>query len=172
MCNGLQDLKTFSPGHRKYIIAILSEIVNYYGDSLVGCAIIGSYARGDNRKNSDLDLLIILQHAPGFSIRIKEFVDGIEMKHEELAQVIFEQDDILVELSPYILSINESLKMQPIYFDIVEHCVVIYDPVLIISRIIESTKRLLSRAGARKVRRNNTWEWQTGKAGFTGGMDL
>lgn len=172
MYNGLLAIKTFSPGHRKYIIDVLGEIVNHYGDSLVGCAIFGSYARGDNRKNSDLDLLIILHQTPGFSRRIKEFVDSIEMKHENLAQGIFEQDDILVELSPYILSRNEALKMQPIYFDLVDHHVVIYDPALIIAHIIDSTKRLLTRSGARKVRRNNTWEWQTGKAGFTGGMDL
>lgn len=166
------EIKTFSPRHRRYIIAVLEEILNYYKDSLVGYALFGSYARGENRKNSDLDLLIILNKAPGFSMRFKEFVENIEMKHERLAQEIFEQEDILVELSPYILGRNEALKMQPIYYDLVEEHVVVYDPERIISRIIASTKRILAASGARKVRRNNTWEWQTGKSGFIGGMDL
>ena len=97
------------------LVAILKEIADYYGDSLVGCAIFGSYARRDNRKNSDLDLLIILDKAPGFSKRIKEFVEQIEMRHEVLAQAIFEQEEILCELSPYILSREEALKIHPIY---------------------------------------------------------
>lgn len=81
----LSRLKTFSPRHQRYIIAVLKEIINYYDDSLLGCAIFGSYARGDNLKNSDLDLLIILKKAPGFSRRIEEFVDNVKMKHEALA---------------------------------------------------------------------------------------
>ncbi|MCL6560947.1 MAG: nucleotidyltransferase domain-containing protein, partial [Firmicutes bacterium] len=53
--NLLTKLITFSPRHRQYVIAILKEIINYYGDSLLGCAVFGSYVRGDNRKHSDLD---------------------------------------------------------------------------------------------------------------------
>lgn len=168
----LSKLKTFSQRHRQYVIAVLEEIINYYGDSLLGCAVFGSYARGENYKNSDLDLLIILKKAPGFSRRMREFVENVEMKHEALAQEIYENDEILCELSPYILSKDEALKMHPVYFDLVEHHLIIYDPEGLIARIINSTGKILLQSGARKVRRNNTWEWQTGKIGFMGGMDL
>lgn len=168
----LPQLKTFSPGHQRYIIAVLQEIINYYGDSLLGCAIFGSYARGDNRPNSDLDLLVILEKAPGLSRRVKEFVDQIEMKHESLAQEIYEQEDILCELSPYILTREEALKLHPIYYDLVEHHFVIYDPASLIARIIQETRKILRQSGARKVRRNNTWEWQTVNIGYPGGINL
>ncbi|MFZ5590310.1 MAG: nucleotidyltransferase domain-containing protein [Bacillota bacterium] len=168
----LNRVKTFSHLHRMYIIAILSQIVQYYGDNLLGYAIFGSYARGDNRKNSDLDILIILKRTKGFSQRIKEFVDNIEMKHENLAQEIFEQEDILCELSPYILAREEALKLQPVYFDLIEHNLIIYDPEKIIARIIEATRQILIKSGAQKVRRNNTWEWQMGSIGFGGGIEL
>ncbi|MCL6611614.1 MAG: nucleotidyltransferase domain-containing protein [Peptococcaceae bacterium] len=168
----LPKMKTFSPLHRQYVIAILNEIVRYYGDLLMGCAVFGSYARGDNRHNSDLDLLIILREAPGFSRRLKEFVENIEMKHEGLAQKLYEQEDILVDLSPYILTREEALKVHPLYFDLVEHHFIIYDPDHIITRIINSTGVLLQKSGARKDRVSNTWEWQTGKMGFLGGTDL
>ncbi|AGL00516.1 putative nucleotidyltransferase [Desulfoscipio gibsoniae DSM 7213] len=158
--------------HRQYIIAVLNEVVNYYGDSLVGCAVFGSYARGDNRKNSDLDLLIILTSAPGFSRRLGDFVENVEMKHEKLAQTLYEQKDVFIELSPYILTREEALKVHPIYFDLIEHNYVIYDPENMIDRIINSAANLLEKSGARKSRTNNTWEWDTGKMGFLGGMDL
>lgn len=168
----LPRMKTFSPLHRRYIIAVLNEVISYYSNSLVGCAVFGSYARGDNRKNSDLDLLIILQNAAGFSSRLRDFVDHIEMKHEGLAQKLYEQEEIFLELSAYILTSEEALKVHPIYFDLVQYHYVIYDPENIIARIISSTASLLEKSGARKVRTNNTWEWQTGKMGFLGGMDL
>lgn len=158
--------------HRRYIVAVLNEVIDYYGDSLVGCAVFGSYARGDNRKNSDLDLLIILNKAPGFSCRLSNFVEHIEMKHEKLAQKLYEQEDIFIELSPYILSREEALKVHPIYFDLVEYHHLIYDPEHIIARIIKSTAALLEKSGAKKSRINNTWEWKTGKMGFLGGMEL
>lgn len=168
----LPKMRVFSPLHRQYIIAVLNEVISYYGVSLVGCAVFGSYARGDNRKNSDLDLLIILTKAFGFSRRLKDFVENIEMKHEKLAQKLYEQEDIFVELSPYILTREEALKIHPIYFDLIEYHYIIYDPENIIARIINSIENLLEKSGAGKRRTNNTWEWQTGKMGFLGGMDL
>ncbi|SHJ23332.1 nucleotidyltransferase domain-containing protein [Desulfofundulus thermosubterraneus] len=168
----VSQLKTFSAHHRQYIIAVLKEILDYYGDCLLGCAIFGSYARGDNRKNSDLDVLIILKKAPGFSRRLKEFVENIEMKHESLAQELYEQEDILCELSPYILTREEALKLHPIYYDLVGHHLIIYDPAGLIARIISATANILAQSGARKVRRSNTWEWQAENLGFPGGIDL
>lgn len=165
-------LKTFSMRHRQYIISILNEIAGYYGDNLLGCAIFGSFARCENRKNSDLDLLIILKKAPGFSRRIKDFVENVEMKHEPLAQKIYEQDEILCDLSPYILAREEALKIQPVYYDLIQEHLIIYDPDGLIMHIINSTQHILQLAGASKVRHANTWEWQTAKIGFPGGMNL
>jgi predicted nucleotidyltransferase len=164
-------LTTFSPRHRRYLAAVLREIVDYYGEGLQGCAVFGSYARGDNRLNSDFDLLIILNRAPGFSRRLQEFVENIEMKHEPLAQELYEEEDLLCELSPYILSRKEALKMQPVYFDLADNHLIIYDPAGLIDRIIKASGELLQRSGARKVQHGNTWEWQT-KDGFLGGMNL
>ncbi|HHV61198.1 MAG TPA: nucleotidyltransferase domain-containing protein [Firmicutes bacterium] len=156
--------------HRQYIDSILSEILHYYGKNLSGLAIFGSYARGENRKNSDLDLLIILQEAPRRRERLTEFIEGIELKHEDLAQRLYDEEDILCELSPYILTETEALKVQPIYFDLVAHHIVVSDPKGIIGHIITAMAALLRKAGARKVRRNNTWEWQTNR--FLGGVEL
>lgn len=166
----VKQLRTFSPMHRQYIDAILSEILDYYGKDLSGLAIFGSYARGENRKNSDLDLLIILQEAPGRRERLIEFIEKIELKHEDLAQRLYDEEEIFCELSPYILVESEALRVQPIYFDLVAHHIVVSDPKGIIEHIIRTMDDLLRKVGARKARRNNTWEWRTNR--FLGGIEL
>lgn len=163
-------LRTFSPAHRRYIESIMAEILRHYGDNLSGLAVFGSYARKENRKDSDIDLLIILGEAPRRRERIAEFVDEIELKHEHLAQRLYEDEGIFCELSPYILTEAEALKVQPIYFDLVADHVVVSDPRGIVARIITSMDALLRKVGARRVRRNNTWEWQVGR--FLGGVQL
>ncbi|MGQ9532361.1 MAG: nucleotidyltransferase domain-containing protein [Desulfotomaculales bacterium] len=168
----LSRLKTFSPRHRRYLAAVLREIVAHYGESLLGLAVFGSYARGENRLNSDLDLLIVLDHAPGPGRRLREFVEEVEMKHEALAQELYEREDLSCELSPYILTRREALKLHPIYYDLAEHCLVICDRESLIARIVEGTRKFLERSGARKTPHGNTWGWSLQKPCFPGGIDL
>lgn len=168
----LSQLKTFSPRHRRYIALVIREIIAHYDTSLVGVAIFGSYARGENRLNSDLDILIILEEAPSLSRRLKEFVEEVEMKHEALAQELYEEEEILCELSPYILTRKEALKLQPIYYDLVNHHLIIYDPEGLIARIIDATRRLLESSQATRTNCGNNWEWSLEKLGFPGGIDL
>lgn len=168
----LVNLKVFSPLHQKYIESVIYRAIEYYGDLLVGFAIFGSYARKENRKNSDLDMLIILKNVQGFSKRIKEFVDNVELKCEMIAQQLYEKEEIHCELSPYILSREEALKLQPIYYDFVAHHIIIYDPEKTISRIIESTRNILTKSRAKKIMHGNVYEWDLKEFGFLGGVEL
>lgn len=166
----MDGLRTYSPEHRRYVDGALREVMRYYGENLLGLAVFGSFARGENRKGSDLDLLVILRDAPKRRIRLAEFIREIEMKHDGLAQRLFKREGLLCELSPYILSESEALMVQPIYYDLVTHHVVVWDPEGIVSHIIDSTAALLRKVGAQRVRRNNTWEWRTNR--FLGGIRL
>ena len=166
----LAGLRTFSPEHRRWVDSVLSRMMQYYGENLLGLAIFGSFARGENRKGSDLDLLIILRNAGKRRIRIEEFIREIETKHDGLAQQLFREQGLSCDLSPYIVTRDEALMMQPIYYDLVDHHVVVWDPEGIIGRIISSASALLKEVGAYRVRQNNTWEWRTNR--FLGGVRL
>lgn len=163
-------LRTFSPEHCRYVDTILSCILRHYGENLLGLAIFGSFARGENRKDSDLDLLMILRDARKRRIRIEELIREVEMKHDDLAQRLFREEGLSCELSPYIVTETEALMMQPIYYDLVTDHVIVWDPEGIIDRIINSASALLKEVGAYRVRRNNTWEWRTNR--FLGGIGL
>lgn len=89
-----------------------------------------------------------------------------------MAQELYEQEGISCDLSPYILAREEAFKLQPIYYDLVEHHVIIYDPQSLLANIVEATKNFLAGAGAKKEWYGNTWEWGTEKVGFPGGIEL
>ncbi len=170
MLAAVRNLKAYSDGHRLFLDAVLREIMHHYGDNLLGLALFGSFARGENRKDSDLDILIVLKDAPGRRLRLVEFIREIEMKHDALAQRLFSEENLLCELSPYILTVSEAELVQPIYYDLVDNHIVIFDPQGIIALIVKSMSALLRQVGAYRVRRNNTWEWRTNR--FLGGIRL
>ncbi|MEJ5365223.1 MAG: nucleotidyltransferase domain-containing protein [Desulfosoma sp.] len=154
-----RQLKTFSPRHEAYIKTILQEMVAHYGDQLLACAIFGSYARKENRLNSDLDLLLILDAREGFTQRMARFVEQVEMKHDALAQELYEQEGILCELSPYILMEDEARFVQPVYYDLVEHHVIVHDPRGLLDRIVRLVKEHLVESAARKEPVGTGWLW-------------
>lgn len=166
----MEQFCTFSSLHREYLHSVFTNIFHYYGDSLSALAVFGSYARRENRKNSDLDILIVLKRALRRNDRIREFIDAVEMASEPLAQRLYEKESILCELSPLILTELESDTFHPVYCDMVEYCIILHDPTNHLQNILLSTKALLKEIGARKVRRNNTWEWQLSR--FLGGVKL
>ncbi|MCX7668327.1 MAG: nucleotidyltransferase domain-containing protein [Atribacterota bacterium] len=164
----VRQLRTFSSLHAQYIEQTLSSIVGYYRELLLVLAIFGSYARGENRRNSDLDLLIILEKAPSLRKRLEEFEKAVEGT-ELLTQKLYEED-IFCEISPYILSRDEAFTFQPIYFDLCEYHMVVFDPKSIFPGLIASIKTLLQKHRAEKFSWGNFWGWKTDK--FLGGTRL
>uniref|UniRef100_A0A832A763 Nucleotidyltransferase domain-containing protein n=1 Tax=Desulfacinum infernum TaxID=35837 RepID=A0A832A763_9BACT len=152
-------LKTFSPRHEAYIETLLRDIVEHYGDRLLVCAVFGSYARRENRLNSDLDLFLILDAKEGFTQRMARFVEHIEMKLDPLAQELYEREGILCEPSPYILMRDEARFVHPIYYDLVEYHVIVHDPHGLMDRIVRGVKAHLAESGARKEAVGTGWLW-------------
>ncbi|MEJ5349297.1 MAG: nucleotidyltransferase domain-containing protein [Desulfosoma sp.] len=152
-------LKTFSPHHEAYVEAVLGQISAHDQDQLLACAIFGSYARKENRLNSDLDLLLILDVKEGFTQRMARFVEQIELKHESLAQELYEQEGIICEISPYILMRQEALVVHPVYYDLVSHHVIVHDPHGLIRHIVHRVEEYLTKKGAHKETVVTGWLW-------------
>lgn len=152
----------------QYIEQTLSSIVGYYGELLLVLAIFGSYARGENRKNSDFNFLVILEKAPSLRKRLEEFENAVEGT-EWLAQKLYEEN-IFCELSPYILSREEAFTFQPVYFDLCEHHVAVFDPKNIVPELVASIEMLLRKHRAERFSWGNSWGWKTDK--FLGGTRL
>lgn len=95
------------------------EIKKIFGNSLIKIILYGSYARGDNRQNSDIDIMILV------SLSNEE----IKMKMNELAEISFEYDiNNNINISPIVTNIeqyNRCLSAVPFYRNIENEGVVL-----------------------------------------------
>ena len=119
-------MKVFSRTHEICIKELFRKIREHYGNNLLSLVVFGSYARGSNRYNSDIDLLIILKDAPRISERIRDFIVNVEEPLEELEKKLTEEG-IYMDISPLILTSEEALNFSPLYLDILENHIIICD---------------------------------------------
>jgi len=151
----------FDDPHRRCVALVLRRIVDYYGTRLVSLAVFGSYARGQPRLNSDLDLLLILEPAAWsrLSERTEEFDDAVEQHCDRELQELFDKG-IAMELSPIILTRNEAESFMPIYLDMANDCVIIEDRDSFLGGILEKVKERMGRWGSRRVVAGCSWVWE------------
>lgn len=138
---------------------VTSRIVSFYGSRLVSFAIFGSYARGEARLDSDLDLLIIVEP---FLRRLKEvrsFIENVEFPLEESLRSLNLQD-IRVQLSPLILGVAQASKFNPLYLEMVENSVILYDPKNLLKNILHQTRMKMKKWGSQKIMIGHQSVWQ------------
>ncbi len=167
----MKKLRVFSLTHQKYIAKLLDRIVRQYSDNLVSLVIFGSYARKENRITSDLDLLIILKDAGSRSGRIREFIERVEMPLEELAQRLI-GEGIFMEVSPIILSTAEARYFNPLYLDILDHNIIVFDRDGFFKKTMDRVREKANEWGSYKEHFGNRWAWVIKKGEFTGGVKL
>src|SRR3972149_952152 len=94
---------------------ILNEIKNslkkLYNDDLIKIILYGSYARGDQNENSDIDLLVVLKnlYSPGKEIdKIVDAIYEINLKYNTLISVVpVSSEDYKNINSPLIINIRK-----------------------------------------------------------------
>jgi len=66
------------------LVELKSGLTALYKDTLCGVYLFGSYARGDQDSESDLDILIILSHYEHYSVEIErtgELISRLSLKY-------------------------------------------------------------------------------------------
>lgn len=115
---------------REYIpiITVLGgRLLERYPSKLVSLAVFGSVVRGEAKPTSDLDILVIIDGLPEkYSDRVSQMIEVID----DLRQFKFsfwKNKNIFCNFEPIILSVEEASQTQPIYMDMVESSVIVYD---------------------------------------------
>lgn len=107
-------MKTKMTGDAELIMEILPELKkdlqNRYGDQLKSVMLFGSYARGDQKSGSDIDIAIILEdfaHACTEIERTGDIVSSLSLKFDTLISLVpIKENDWLKRKSSLISNIK------------------------------------------------------------------
>ncbi|MEM4970160.1 MAG: nucleotidyltransferase domain-containing protein [Sulfolobales archaeon] len=135
--------------------ALVESFLSVFGDRLVSLVLYGSYARGDFRGDSDVDLIVVLNDViDRYALHLE--LDRVE---ELLAPILrcFKKYGYNPVLSPIVLGIDQARDIRPLYLDAVFDVKILYDRGSFMSNIFERLRRKLEEYGARRVRIGRKW---------------
>ncbi|GFO96060.1 DNA polymerase beta domain-containing protein region [groundwater metagenome] len=130
------------------------KLLEQFKDDLISLVLFGSVARGTARKESDIDILIILKDAPdSYYERLKPVID-IEL---ELRNDIEGMPPVF---SSIILSMDEAKENRNIFLDMIDDSIILYDKNSFFKNRLSELKNRLIQLGSKKViLDDDTWYW-------------
>ncbi len=152
---GVQYLKE---PYRTLVSRLLDALLEVWGSKLVSLVVFGSAARGDARPDSDVDLLVVGRELPRSRFRRQELFEKAEERLEDLFSELWDRG-FVAEFSPIILDVEEARRHRPLYLDMVEDSVIVYDSDGFMQRILDEVAKKLDELGARRVWIGKRWYW-------------
>lgn len=138
--------------------AVVVEAAAYYGPRLVSVAVYGSLGRGTPRRDSDIDLLLVVEQLPrGRMNRMNEFT-YIEDKLAS-ALALSTQSGIDTEISPVIRTPEEIKNGSLLLLDMTEDARLLFDKDNFLQNELDSLRRRLADLGARRIPYRGAWYW-------------
>ncbi|MCD6510719.1 MAG: nucleotidyltransferase domain-containing protein [Thermoprotei archaeon] len=137
---------------------LLKKLKQRFGENLISVVLYGSVARGEARKDIDVDLLIIFKSAPKSRFRRQELFMKVEDELEPLMQR-FEAEGYHIEFTPVLKTVEEAKRMTPLYLDMVEDARILFDRGDFFAGILSKLRKRLKELGAERKRMGKRWYW-------------
>jgi predicted nucleotidyltransferase len=134
------------------------ELKRLLGENLTSVVLFGSVGRKEARKDSDIDVLIIAVDLPRSRLKRVEIFLEAEAKLEEEFDRLREQGMSPV-FSPILKTEREASYHSPLYLDMVDDAVILYDKGKFFSNTISSIKRGMEELGSQRVYVGKKWYW-------------
>ncbi len=126
---------------------------------LVSLVVYGSVARAEARKDSDLDILIVADDLPQDRYQRFKLFEKAEREVEDLLKKL-RKEGYNVFISPIIKSREEAVVISPLYLDMVDDAVILYDKDNFFTEILERLRKRLKELKAKRVRVGRMWYWK------------
>jgi DNA-binding HxlR family transcriptional regulator len=129
-------------------------IIDHFGKRLAGILLFGSVARGNWGKNSDIDLLIVVDSWEKPSWERSREMQKLRAKlrgSEEYRTLI--SRGYIPAIQHYLLDTNEAKRTNRIYIDACIESVILYEREKFLSEVLQRVRDRLEQLGARRIYR-------------------
>lgn len=135
--------------------SLIGAFSDVFGDNLVSLVLFGSYARGEPRRESDIDLLVVLERIDD-RYALQRSLDDVE---EALAPLLKRMGScgFTPVLSSVVLSKEQASGVRPLYLDLVFDARVLYDKGGFMSEVLGAVRERLAALGAERRRIGKKW---------------
>ena len=158
----------FNAKQKKVFERLVTLIKEAYKERLVSLAVYGSYAGGRARLNSDLDIFIILNERDSLHKEFDLFYEKVESALEKELMELYDKFGIDMEISPFIVDAKEAEYFNPLYLDMLEDVVILYDREGFLEGILERVNMLKDKYKFRKEYVANTHLWDMTRKNMIG----
>ncbi len=155
----MRNLAQVPEPYRSILLKLVEVLERRFGDDLVSVVLFGSVARGEARPDSDVDLIIVVRNLPRGRFRRQDLFMEVEKELEPLLEEL-ERRGYYIEFSPILKTPEEASRVVPLYLDLVEDAVLLYDRDDFFRNILENLRRRLEELGAERVRFGKLWYWR------------
>lgn len=147
--------------YKELILLFRDLITDKLRDSIISLVLYGSVARSEARKESDIDLLIILKDASdAYYKRLKPFMEAEKELRKSEEYEISRKKGLMSYLSYVILSQKEAVKNLYLFLDMIEDSIIILDKDDFFKRRLEELKHRLNFLGSKKIfLKDGSWYW-------------
>ena len=144
--------------YKTLIEQLRDALLQRYGDRLYSLVVFGSVARGEASKASDIDLLLVVAGLPESRLARQEEFMVLEDEVAEHITALYEEG-YHIEFSPIIKTPEEARRITPLYLDMVEDAILVYDRDRFFASVLERLRKKLDELGSKRVRMGRKWYW-------------
>jgi len=146
---------------RRLVTCILELLRKFFGDNLISVVVFGSVARGRADPDSDTDVILVASNMPRSLSERMEILANllVEFSKTQICEALSRKGlNTWVQFHP--LTEGEAKLHRPIYLDVVEDGILIYDRGGFIKRVMEGFKSKLEALGAKRIfLEDGSWYW-------------
>ncbi len=143
----------------KIVEDIKNEAVKLFEENLKALILFGSVARNTAHKNSDIDLLFVFEKLPTKRYERTKLIVKLEEKIDSQLSNMRKEGQATC-ISPVIKSIEEASYLCPLYLDLLEDAIILFDKDKNFEKTLSRLRIALDKTKGRRIWKGKRWYWE------------